>query len=115
VITASANKEQWTEEQVRNAYDGKLKLRTVLVEQTEGQIPRAEFHDRFLQKTENQMKQQWSIVIFSGGRAPLIKADDRAVYDYVKQNADSIGYVSSEFYNKEIKGKEGLVEIVKIK
>lgn len=116
VIVNEKNKNAWTEERIRNAYVGRLKSNTEVIEQGEGQAARAEFREKFLGKTENQIKRQWSISIFSGGRAPTSKAGDREVLDYMKTREDAIGYVSSEFFQKEILGrKEGFVEVLKIK
>lgn len=102
-IAHSTKKEAWTEKQVRDLYLGILKLQKVdLLDQAAGQDIRDEFYQNFLKKTESQLKQQWSILIFSGERVPQMMANDRAVYDYVKSHANAVGYVSSAFWDKEI-------------
>lgn len=115
VIVSEKNKDLWTEARVHDAYTGRLKSKAVIIEQAKEQAAYNEFREKFLGKTENQLKLQWSILIFSGGRAPLHKANDRDVFDYLKNHDNAIGYVSSEFFKKEIQNhKSSLVEIFKV-
>lgn len=102
IITHPATKNQWTEKQVHDLYVGTLRAGQVRVlEQTDSEI-RKEFYDKFLQKSEAQMKKIWSVLIFSGQRAPSLAANNQATLDYVKTHPDSIGYVSSQFWKLEL-------------
>jgi len=102
VIAHPQQKEKLTEQNVRSLYVGSLKMRKIeLVEQSEGQQVRAEFYAKFLQKTENQMKQIRSVLVFSGERIPATLQDDNAIYEYIKSHSNAIGYVTSEFFDKK--------------
>lgn len=102
LIANAANKETLSEKQVRDLYLGVLRSRKIeLVEQSSGQSARSEFYSQFLQKDETQIKRQWSILIFSGERVPVVVSDDKAVFEYVKSHPNAIGYVSTVFWEKE--------------
>src|SRR4051812_36657133 len=59
-----------TQQEVRNLYLGTTRFEhTELIDQSPG-LPRAEFYEKFLNKSEIQMKQQWSVLVFSGHRVP---------------------------------------------
>jgi ABC-type phosphate transport system substrate-binding protein len=116
-IANSSKKEVWTEKQVRDLYLGTLKLQQIeLVDQAAGQTARNEFYEKFLKKSESQLKQKWSILVFSGEKVPLVVANDRATYEYVKSHPDSIGYVSKEFWEKEAStiSTEGLMRLFSV-
>jgi len=101
VIMHASKTNEWTEKQIRDLYLGLLKMRQVeIFEQAEGQPSRSEFYEKFLNKTETQLKQQRSMLVFSGERIPAILSDDEAVFERVKAQANTIGYVSSAYFAK---------------
>jgi ABC-type phosphate transport system substrate-binding protein len=104
VIANPAQTEPLNEKEIRDLYLGTIRRRQFdLFEQSEGQAARAEFYEKFLDRNENQLKQARSIMVFSGNRVPSILADDRAVYNEVKENPRAIGYVSAGFFEAEKK------------
>lgn len=105
IISNPARSRSYTEQEVRSLYLGTKRFEQVeLIDQGPG-AAKNEFYDRFLGKTETQMKQQWSVLVFSGNRAPLVLTDDQAVLDYVLHHPKTLGYVSSSFL-KEWKSKQ---------
>src|SRR5882724_11413452 len=82
VIAHLSQKNRWTRQDIRNLYAGVMKPRKLeLLDQTEGQAARMEFYEKFITDNPNQIKQQRSILVFSGERAPEVLLDDQAVYE----------------------------------
>ena len=101
VVANRAQKYIPTEQDIYNLYLGIEKnSRIELLNQDEGQAARAEFFNKFLHHSEIQMKQKWSMLVFSGNRIPSNSTDDRAILEYVKTHPNSVGYVDSEYLTK---------------
>ena len=101
VIAHPSQKGELSKKDVYDLYVGNLRMREVeVLEQAEGKPTRSTFYKRFLKKTPAEMKQQWSVLVFSGNRAPKVLSDDSSVLEYIKSNTNALGYVSAEFWEK---------------
>ena len=95
LIISNISNQTLTEKEIRDLYLGLTKSRQFrLLDQEIEQSARTEFNEKFLQKSERELQQKRSILIFSGMRTPTVLKDNQAVVDYVKNHKDTIGYVT---------------------
>lgn len=74
------------------------------VDQNEGRQIRRDFYSKIAGKDDAAMNVYWSNLIFTGnGRPPKAVGDDANVKKHVSENANSIGYISSELVDATVK------------
>jgi ABC-type phosphate transport system substrate-binding protein len=62
------------------------------------------FYDKFLGKSVNQVRVQWTKLVLSGqATAPVKAADDDDVKKNVAGNANALGYISSKSLDSSVK------------
>jgi ABC-type phosphate transport system substrate-binding protein len=115
IIGHPSQKDGISKKEIYDLYVGNMRMREVeVVEQADGKQTRSEFYKRFLKKSPAEMKQHWSVLVFSGNRAPKVLNDDNAVLEYVKNNTNALGYVSTEYWERvksQFKGGEAPIAI----
>ncbi len=101
LITQRSQKGEYSVEDIKSMYTGQMPARqVVLLEQKEGKPSRAEFYQKFLKKSPIDMKREWSIKVFSGGKAPKVVKGDEEVIEFMQNNDSALGYVSIEYWEK---------------
>lgn len=95
--------------QVKNVFLGKLDVvsggvQVEPVNQSDDGALYAEFCDKILNKTVEQLSQYWARRVFSGkGTPPRSLDSDAAVKAYVGSMPNAIGYISSDAVDSSVK------------
>lgn len=98
-----------TADQVSQVFMGRWKtlpggMALVAIDQQEGSPVRAEFLDRVLGKSEQQMRSYWTRMVFTGkGQPPRSVERDADVLRAVISTPGSIGYVDSKAVTPQVK------------
>jgi ABC-type phosphate transport system substrate-binding protein len=76
----------------------------VPIDQRAGTPARTAFSERYLGRSEAQLKAHWSRIIFTGrGRPPLELPDSEAVRTLVARDASAIGYLDARVLNASVR------------
>ncbi len=99
IVNANNPSGDITVEQVANIFLGKSRrlpdgTKVIPIDQLEGELPRAEFYDKVVQKSQSQLNSYWSRQIFTGkGQPPFAVTSDSEVLEFIAANPNMIGYV----------------------
>lgn len=109
VVHSSVKDASITASQAADVFLGKANalpsgLKTVPVDQGEGQAARDEFYSLAAKKDAAQLKAYWSRLIFTGkGQPPKVLTDDADVLQLVANNPNIVGYVSGSANTSRVK------------
>lgn len=101
VIVNSSNSQSLDNAKITNIFLGKDKsLKAIDL----NDATKTEFYEKLAGKNEAQMKSYWSGLVFTGKGTPPKGVDTpQAVIDYIKANADGIGYVPAGSVDPSVK------------
>lgn len=108
VIAHPEIKVEPTLEQIRQIYLGKLtsldgKTPLEALDIAADSPLRTQFLDLVVQKSQGQLNQYWSRLVFTGKAVPPRKvASDQAVIEWVAQNKGAIGIIDSKLLNEKV-------------
>lgn len=99
IVNASNQSADITAEEVASIFLGKSRnlpdgTKVIPIDQIEGELPRTEFYNKVVQKSQTQLNSYWSRLIFSGkGQPPFAVSSDTEVLEFIASNPNMIGYV----------------------
>lgn len=93
---------------LRDIYSGDSQfisdIRIIPLDQGFNTENRTIFYNQVLTKPMAQIVSHWSKLIFTGkGQAPISLTDDASILEFVSNNPNAIGYVSSDIPIKSVK------------
>lgn len=108
VVNLTSNFEHLTLKQAKLLWLGKKRrisgTKVIIVDQSDGSEIQAEFYNKVLNKSPQQMKAYWAKLVFTGSSFPPRKLkNDAKLISWVVNHPESIGYIKASSFNNTVR------------
>jgi len=109
IANLESNIVKLTQRQITDIYMGRQQYlkngqKLIPLDQSENSAIRAEFYHLLTGKPISMINAYWARLLFTGrALPPMLVEDNQAMLEAVKNNANAIGYLESDFLNEHVK------------